>query len=355
MAMLPYRVVYADTDAGGVVYHGRYFEMAERSRIEAFSVLCVNILELQKRFQILLVVRQAQAVFRRPALLGDNLTFSTSVVGLTPARVNLKTVISRGVDDLCIVTVELACIDASSKTTCLLPTELADLLNTPSHLSAAEDATGPKNRYGRSMKRPFWKKVLVAAVCICGSYQAMAGELAVTRTTIRDAFERAETDPGAINDAMDTADALLADHPGDPVVMSYRGGLLGMKARDTSLPWRKIDYAEQSIAVLDEVFQRRSGTAFADPASELTVLMVRGLTFANFPSFLGRSDAALQALTEATRHPDFAQVKQEDRAMVLAWMSVITVRKGNDTAAQQLLAQAEELDRRISQSVWKQR
>ncbi len=130
MTTLQYRVVYADTDAGGVVYHGRYFEMAERSRMEAFSVLGVNILELQSRFQILLVVRQAQAVFRRPAMLGDNLIFSSSVVGLTPARVKLKTVISRGIDDLCIVTVELACIKDFCKTTCLLPTELADLFST---------------------------------------------------------------------------------------------------------------------------------------------------------------------------------------------------------------------------------
>lgn len=211
------------------------------------------------------------------------------------------------------------------------------------------------SKYGSLMKKQFLKNALLVAVSICVSYQVMAGEIAMTRTTIRDAFALAETDPDTVNDALAAADAFLVDQPGDPVVMSYRGGLLGMKARDAILPWKKIDYAEQSIAVLDEVFQQRNGTAFADPASKLTILMVRGIAFANFPSFLGRSDDALQALTEATRHPDFTQVKPEDRAVVFAWMSVITARKGNDAVAQQFLVQAEGLDRRIAQSVWKQR
>ena len=29
----PFAIAYADTDAGGIVYHGRYIEIAERARM----------------------------------------------------------------------------------------------------------------------------------------------------------------------------------------------------------------------------------------------------------------------------------------------------------------------------------
>ena len=36
-------VSYADTDAGGVVYHGRYIEMAERARNPLFAAEALRI------------------------------------------------------------------------------------------------------------------------------------------------------------------------------------------------------------------------------------------------------------------------------------------------------------------------
>ena len=30
----PFSIAYSDTDAGGIVYHGRYVEIAERARME---------------------------------------------------------------------------------------------------------------------------------------------------------------------------------------------------------------------------------------------------------------------------------------------------------------------------------
>ena len=30
----PFAIAYADTDAGGIVYHGRYIEIAERARMD---------------------------------------------------------------------------------------------------------------------------------------------------------------------------------------------------------------------------------------------------------------------------------------------------------------------------------
>ena len=33
----PFAIAYADTDAGGIAYHGRYIEIAERARM---NILC---------------------------------------------------------------------------------------------------------------------------------------------------------------------------------------------------------------------------------------------------------------------------------------------------------------------------
>ena len=44
--MQTYRVCFGDTDAGGIVYHARYFEMAERSRNETLRDAGVPIGDL---------------------------------------------------------------------------------------------------------------------------------------------------------------------------------------------------------------------------------------------------------------------------------------------------------------------
>ncbi len=72
-------VAYADTDAGGVMYHGRYVELAERSRLLALHQLGWSMERLQQELGVVPVVHKLQANFRRPARLEQWLDVATSI------------------------------------------------------------------------------------------------------------------------------------------------------------------------------------------------------------------------------------------------------------------------------------
>ena len=84
------RVYYEDTDAGGVVYHGKYLGMAERARTEALRDMGVPHAELASRHGLCLVVRRVALDFAVPARLDDLLTVHTAMVALQGASMRLR-------------------------------------------------------------------------------------------------------------------------------------------------------------------------------------------------------------------------------------------------------------------------
>ncbi|MBI1389853.1 MAG: YbgC/FadM family acyl-CoA thioesterase [bacterium] len=76
----PYRVFYADTDAGGVVYYAQYLRMFELARalyIEAFGMSLPQL----EREGCLFVCRRAEIDYHSPARLGDSLDIHTWISG----------------------------------------------------------------------------------------------------------------------------------------------------------------------------------------------------------------------------------------------------------------------------------
>lgn len=86
-----HRVVYADTDAGGVMYHGRYFELAERSRGEALAAQGVLLSCIKAEHDMVFAVNRVAAQFMRPAVLDDELSVISSVSKCTAAMIVWKT------------------------------------------------------------------------------------------------------------------------------------------------------------------------------------------------------------------------------------------------------------------------
>ena len=109
---LPIRVYYADTDAGGIVYHSKYLDMAERCRTE-----------LLRRFDWPLVgangenfiVRSAILDWLAPARLDDLITCTTTVVEVKGARVKLRQNFEFEGQTLCNVQVELVHVSAEMR------------------------------------------------------------------------------------------------------------------------------------------------------------------------------------------------------------------------------------------------
>jgi acyl-CoA thioester hydrolase len=77
--LLPVRVYYSDTDAGGVVYHSRYIDMAEHGRSEMLRLLGGRQFEIMKERGIVYVVRSLQIDYNSPAFLDDLLTVETRI------------------------------------------------------------------------------------------------------------------------------------------------------------------------------------------------------------------------------------------------------------------------------------
>jgi len=70
-------VSYADTDAGGIVYHGRFLDMAERARNKLFRAVGFTFSGLAQEHGVMLVVRRVEVSYTAPALLDDRLCLST--------------------------------------------------------------------------------------------------------------------------------------------------------------------------------------------------------------------------------------------------------------------------------------
>lgn len=72
------RVIYGDTDAGGVVYYGAYLRYFERARTEFMRDLVCTYREIQDRGLVLPVV-ECYVRYKAPALYDDLLVVETAL------------------------------------------------------------------------------------------------------------------------------------------------------------------------------------------------------------------------------------------------------------------------------------
>jgi acyl-CoA thioester hydrolase len=84
--ILPIRVYYEDTDAGGIVYHARYAVFCERARSDCLRLLGIHQSQLQ---DLHFVVRRMTCDFLKPARLDDLLEVETRFLDLGGARVEI--------------------------------------------------------------------------------------------------------------------------------------------------------------------------------------------------------------------------------------------------------------------------
>jgi len=82
--IFPFSIAYADTDAGGIVYHGRYIEIAERARM--------NWLRGARPADgdIGFVVREIRARYIHPLKLGDNFIVESRIAKRGAASMEIE-------------------------------------------------------------------------------------------------------------------------------------------------------------------------------------------------------------------------------------------------------------------------
>jgi 4-hydroxybenzoyl-CoA thioesterase len=109
------RVYYEDTDAGGIVYYVNYLKFMERARTECLRYLGFSQSTLAGE-GLLFVVHSAEARYRAPAKLDDELLVSAEVIELNRASLRFRQQVRRVGDDavLCEGQFVVACVRADN-------------------------------------------------------------------------------------------------------------------------------------------------------------------------------------------------------------------------------------------------
>ena len=94
--VLPCRVYYEDTDAGGVVYYANYLKYLERCRTEWLRSVGVEQSMLLREHGLGFMVRRVEVDYRRPAILDDIIEVSLKVDKLGGASLIFLQVVTRG-------------------------------------------------------------------------------------------------------------------------------------------------------------------------------------------------------------------------------------------------------------------
>lgn len=119
--VLHYKVCYADTDAGGVVYHARYIEMVERSRNCVMYAAGYSFAELAQAHQVMLIVHKVQANYLAPAFLEDNLSLRSHLSACRPSRTVWETEVRRSNTLLATISMEMVALDTVKRMLVRIP------------------------------------------------------------------------------------------------------------------------------------------------------------------------------------------------------------------------------------------
>ena len=106
----PIRVFYEDTDAGGIVYHARYLNFAERARTEMLRLAGIEQSELRSKLGVVFALRRCAVDFRRPARLDDLVEVRSCFTAMKGATLSAVQRIWRGNEELTRIDVEVASV-----------------------------------------------------------------------------------------------------------------------------------------------------------------------------------------------------------------------------------------------------
>lgn len=82
--IFPFSIAYADTDAGGIVYHARYIEIAERARMKWMMDSAPT------NGDIGFIIRELNVKYKKPLRLGDNFVVETNATDIGAASLKIE-------------------------------------------------------------------------------------------------------------------------------------------------------------------------------------------------------------------------------------------------------------------------
>lgn len=180
---------------------------------------------------------------------------------------------------------------------------------------------------------------------------AYAQTAATAGTAFDTAFARfQQATPGqsdAIEDSVDQFGKLHAGSPTDPVLRAYLGAATALRATTTMLPWRKMQHAEEGLALIDKALAQlapaHDAVAHHGVPGTLETRFVAASTFLGLPGMFNRGERGRKLLADVLTDAQLAAAPAAFRATV--WM-----RAGRLAEADQQTTQAREWYERVASS-----
>ncbi|MBO7133730.1 MAG: acyl-CoA thioesterase [Bacteroidales bacterium] len=123
-----YRVLYADTDAMGVVYYGNYLRIYEAARGDFLHKIGMPFSKMAKELNIVCPVVNAEINYHKPAYHDEEIIVKTSISNLRGARMIFDQRIFNSKDELLNdIKVTVAFVDMEKKRPVKYPDEFDKL------------------------------------------------------------------------------------------------------------------------------------------------------------------------------------------------------------------------------------
>lgn len=101
MVEISYRVIYGDTDCGGVMYYANYLRLFEMGRTEFIRKKGLSYREIEEKHGIILPVVEVFVKYKAPAKYDDLLTIKTSLSEVKSFKITFSYEIYRDQELLC--------------------------------------------------------------------------------------------------------------------------------------------------------------------------------------------------------------------------------------------------------------
>ena len=121
------RVYFEDTDAGGVVYHSRYLNFAERARAEFLRKLKLNQTDIKMTYGIVFVVKSLEVNYISFSRLDDKIEIITELKEINRVKLVFNHRFLTEKTKIAQISVNICCINVAGKVA-RIPKSLYDKL-----------------------------------------------------------------------------------------------------------------------------------------------------------------------------------------------------------------------------------
>lgn len=159
-------------------------------------------------------------------------------------------------------------------------------------------------------------------------------------------------DKSAVERAADMFEDLLKKDPGHPALIAYQGAATSIKGRTTMLPWKKIGFTEDGLALMDKALAslrpEHDTTLINKTPVSLQAKLTAAGTFCGVPAMFNRGPRCEKLLGELKSSPLLAQATPNFQGSLLLLTAKRAVKDSKPEEARKALSEI--VDRGLPQA-----